>query len=201
MTEAATDAKKIEVFDRATLLLTLRLTFEAVFQQIADVRQGKLTPDEAAERDDAAVRAMARVLMGENDAVTTELPYVGGALVEKLRAAEPQLFEGVESDNPRALMVGVCRRFMKEIARARESASERRRKEGTGPGARRPLGAPLHRFDRQLRGEASWLDADPDAPPIAGAPADTTTARRPNAVPTCSRSKWSRDFSGRRAAI
>lgn len=136
MTGVQSDAKKIEVFDRATLLLTLRLTFEAVFQQIADVRQSKLTPDEAAERDDAAVRAMARVLMGENDAVTTELPYVGGELVEKLRAAEPQLFEGVESENPRALMVGACRTFMREvygtirdIVRANPPLSEDEKKE------------------------------------------------------------------------
>ena len=42
-------------------------TVRKVLKNLLDVRAGTLTADEAAERDDAAVRSIARILMNEDE--------------------------------------------------------------------------------------------------------------------------------------
>ena len=78
-----------------------------------------ITPDQATEEDDAIARHLARTLMGENPGFTSALPLVGPALVEELRKlpdyAEDELPEEIDSANPRAAMVYVCRTFLHGI--------------------------------------------------------------------------------------
>lgn len=93
-------------------------TVRRVLQNILDVRAGTLTADEAAERDDAAVRAIARILMNEDDRVTLTLPSCGPALVEEMRENIPALFKDMPreaGENPRAAMVHAARVFQREV--------------------------------------------------------------------------------------
>ena len=90
-----------------------------VFANMLAVRAGKLKAEEAAERDDANVRNLARVLMGEHDRITAALPLIGPKLAVEMRTNIPALFRGmpkdVDPDNPRALLVHASRMFLSEI--------------------------------------------------------------------------------------
>ena len=71
--------------DPAGFELLLEGLASGVVANIAQVRAGKLKPDEAADRDDAAVRSLARMLMDEHDSVRLGLPLLGAPLAEALR--------------------------------------------------------------------------------------------------------------------
>lgn len=90
-----------------------------VFANVLAVRAGKMKPAEAAERDDANVRNLARVLMNEHDRIKPDLPLVGPKLAEEMRKNIPALFrsmpEGVDPENPRAALVHASRMFLSEI--------------------------------------------------------------------------------------
>lgn len=93
-------------------------TVRGVLRNILDVRAGKLTADEAAERDDAAVRSIARILMNEDERFVLTLPVCGPALVDDMRANIPALFRELPAEaggNPRAAMVHAARVFQREI--------------------------------------------------------------------------------------
>lgn len=87
-----------------------------VIQNVVDVRAGKLKPDEASSRDDATVRTLAQILMGEHERIRLMLapgtPKPGPELVAAMKANLPQ---GVDAGNPRALMVHAARVFLREI--------------------------------------------------------------------------------------
>ena len=110
-----------------------------VIQNVVDVRAGKLKPDEASSRDDATVRTLAQILMGEHERIrlmpAPGTPKPGPELVGAMKANLPALFrdlpQGVDAGNPRALMVHASRVFLREIytmlkAAAAEAASLRR---------------------------------------------------------------------------
>ena len=94
-----------------------------VIQNVVDVRAGKLKPDEASSRDDATVRTLAQILMGEHERIRLMLapgtPKPGPELVAAMKANLPALFrdlpQGVDAGNPRALMVHASRVFLREI--------------------------------------------------------------------------------------
>ena len=94
-----------------------------VIQNVVDVRAGKLKPDEASSRDDATVRTLAQILMGEHERIRLMLapgtPKPGPELVAAMKANLPALFrdlpQGVDAGNPRALMVHAARVFLREI--------------------------------------------------------------------------------------
>ena len=80
-----------------------------VIQNVVDVRAGKLKPDEASSRDDATVRTLAQILMGEHERIRLMLapdtPKPGPELVAAMKANLPALFrdlpQGVDAGNPR----------------------------------------------------------------------------------------------------
>ena len=86
-----------------------------VIQNVVDVRAGKLKPDEASSRDDATVRTLAQILMGEHERIRLMLapgtPKPGPELVAAMKAN----LQGVDAGNPRALMVHASRVFLREI--------------------------------------------------------------------------------------
>lgn len=90
-----------------------------VFANMLAVRAGNLKPEEAAERDDANVRNLARILMNEHDRITAALPLTGPRLATEMRTNIPALFRGMPTDvdpeNPRALLVHASRIFLSEI--------------------------------------------------------------------------------------
>lgn len=94
-----------------------------VIQNVVDVRAGKLKPDEASSRDDATVRTLAQILMGEHERIRLMLapgtPKPGPELVAAMKANLPALFrdlpQGVDAGNPRALVVHASRVFLREI--------------------------------------------------------------------------------------
>ena len=61
-----------------------------VIQNVVDVRAGKLKPDEASSRDDATVRTLAQILMGEHERIRLMLapgtPKPGPELVAAMKA-------------------------------------------------------------------------------------------------------------------
>lgn len=67
-----------------------------VIQNVVDVRAGKLKPDEASSRDDATVRTLAQILMGEHERIRLMLapgtPKPGPELVAAMKANLPALF-------------------------------------------------------------------------------------------------------------
>ena len=82
-----------------------------VLRRMHRVATKAITPDQATEEDDAIARHLARTLRGENPGFTSALPLVGPALVEEL----DELPEEIDSANPRAVMVYVCRTFLHGI--------------------------------------------------------------------------------------
>lgn len=94
-----------------------------VIRNVLEVRAGKLKPDEAGERDDATVRQLAQILMGEHDRIRLApeagSPEPGPALVAEMQKNLPALFRGLpagaDPKNPRALMVHAARVFLREI--------------------------------------------------------------------------------------
>ena len=50
-----------------------------VIQNVVDVRAGELKPDEASSRDDATVRTLAQILMGEHERIPS---YAGAGYAE-----------------------------------------------------------------------------------------------------------------------
>lgn len=96
----------------------LAQTVRKVLQNLLDVRAGTLTADEAAERDDASVRTIARILMNEDERFKVTLPAVGSQLIEDMRANTPALFRdqpAEAAENPRAAMVHATRVYQREI--------------------------------------------------------------------------------------
>lgn len=79
-----------------------------VIQNVVDVRAGKLKPDEASSRDDATVRTLAQILMGEHERIRLMLapgtPKPGPELVAAMKANLPALFrdlpQGVDAGIP-----------------------------------------------------------------------------------------------------
>ena len=94
-----------------------------VIQNVVAVRAGQLKPDEASGRDDATVRTLAQILMGEHERIrlmlAPETPKPGPDLVAAMKQNLPALFkdlpQGVDAGNPRALMVHASRVFLREI--------------------------------------------------------------------------------------
>lgn len=92
-------------------------TVRKVLKNLLDVRAGTLTADEAAERDDAAVRSIARILMNEDERFAVTLPACGPQLVADMRENIPALFHdqpAEAAENPRAAMVHAARVFQRE---------------------------------------------------------------------------------------
>lgn len=103
-----------------------------VLEHVLDVKSGKLKPEEASELDDATVRTLAQILMGEHEKIRIDLkgcgPKPGPELVEEIKTNLPALFkdlpEGTDAGNPRALMVHASRVFLKEIYSMIRSAAK-----------------------------------------------------------------------------
>lgn len=90
-----------------------------ILKRMRQVGLQELTSDQAAESDDVMARHLARTLMGENDGFIVQLPRQGMAIVEGVKAQLPLHFTadalaGVDTENPRAMMVYVCRLFVRE---------------------------------------------------------------------------------------
>lgn len=94
-----------------------------VIRNVLEVRAGRLKPEEAGERDDATVRQLAQILMGEHERIRLApaegAPESGPELVAEMERNLPALFrnlpEGADPKNPRALMVHAARVFLREI--------------------------------------------------------------------------------------
>ena len=103
-----------------------------VIQNVVDVRAGKLKPDEASSRDDATVRTLAQILMGEHERIRLMLapgtPKPGPELVAAMKANLPALFrdlpQGVDAGNPRALMVHAAREIYTMLKAAAAEGGE-----------------------------------------------------------------------------
>lgn len=104
-----------------------------VIRHVVDVRAGKLKPEEASELDDATVRTLAQILMGEHEKLVLKPgvagPKPGPELVSEMLRNLPSLFRdlppGSLAGNPRPLMVHAARVFLKEIyAMLRAAAAE-----------------------------------------------------------------------------
>ena len=104
-----------------------------VIRNVTAVRAGELSAEDASGRDDATVRTLAQILMGEHErirlVVNAGTPKPGPELVEAMRTNLPALFRdmepGADSGNPRALMVHAARVFLREIyTMLRAAASE-----------------------------------------------------------------------------
>lgn len=113
--------------DPAGFELLLEGLASGVVANIAQVRAGKLKPDEAADRDDAAVRSLARMLMDEHDSVRLGLPLLGAPLAEALRRSCPDIWtdfpNSADAANPRAALVHASRHFLHDVYRAIRNAA------------------------------------------------------------------------------
>lgn len=107
------------VLDAASFEGFLAGIARTVLANVGEVRAGKLSAEDAAKRDDATVRSLAQVLMGEHAKIRAELPATGPALVKEMEENIPALFrqlpEGADRANPRAMMVHACRIFLSEL--------------------------------------------------------------------------------------
>lgn len=106
---------------------------QSVIRNILAVRSGALKPDEAAEADDATVRTLAQILMGEHErirlALSGDAPRPGPELLRAMEARDPELFlrlePGADRANPRSLAVHASRAYLSGIyAMIRAAASE-----------------------------------------------------------------------------
>ncbi len=141
-------------FDEAAFRAMLAGTLAGVVRSALEVRSGTLKPEDAADRDDASVRVLARILMKEHEGVETKLPLAGTALVESLRAREPELTAGAASDgNPRGLMVAACRALLSD------AYAEARKLLASGALTADAYGAALEafslRWERRFLGDAA----------------------------------------------
>lgn len=119
--EAQTQAATDEPVDLTPEVLEQLLTgcYWDILKRMRQVALKELTVDQAADLDDAIARHLARTLMGENLHFRMRLPYQAMPLVDMVRAKEPKLFApdalaGVDQANPRAMMIYLCREFVKE---------------------------------------------------------------------------------------
>lgn len=126
MTKAAQAAQKAlervpepMLLDEPAFEIFMQGIAREVFKNVVAVRSGKMKPEEAAARDDANVRNLARLLMNEHDRMRLSLPKTGPALAFAMRENIPALFakmdQAVDAANPRALMVHASRVFLSEI--------------------------------------------------------------------------------------
>lgn len=102
-----------------------------ILSHMRSVAMKTMTGDEAAEADDALARHLARTLMDENDACRIALPKKGAALVEMLQKQAPEkcdpahLPKDADPNNPRAVLVGVCRAFLQDVYRLINALGQR----------------------------------------------------------------------------
>lgn len=126
MTKAAAAAQKAlertpepVLLDEPAFEIFMQGIVREVFRNVLAVRAGTLKPEEAAERDDANVRNLARLLMAEHERMRLALPKTGPALAQAMRENIPALFakmdEALDGANPRAVMVHASRVFLSDI--------------------------------------------------------------------------------------
>ncbi len=125
MTETTNDEAKdspidepIELTEDVLEQLLLGCYWDIV-RRMREVSLGKMTADEASEADDALARHLARSLMGENPGFVMKIPFMGETLIEIVKGHCPEQFTddalaGIETANPRAMMVYVCRLFVRD---------------------------------------------------------------------------------------
>ncbi|MDO5531176.1 hypothetical protein [Sutterella sp.] len=123
MTEATEKAPENCVLNDENLPGFLAGICLGVVANVRDVREKKIRPEEAADRDDATVRMLAQILMGEHERIRLEtspgMPKPGPELLEALVEREPGLFAhlpagSTRGGNPRALMVEAARSFLSD---------------------------------------------------------------------------------------
>lgn len=93
-----------------------------VIQHVVGVRAGRLRPEEASDLDDATVRTLAQILMGEHEKIVlvpgADGPKPGPELVGEMLRNLPALFRDLPpaslAGNPRPLMVHAARVFLRE---------------------------------------------------------------------------------------
>ena len=104
-----------------------------VIRHVLDVRAGRLKPEEASDMDDATVRTLAQILMGEHEKIRLvpggSAPTPGPELASAMLLNLPSLFRELPAaslaGNPRPLMVHAARVFLKETyAMLRAAAAE-----------------------------------------------------------------------------
>ena len=92
-----------------------------ILKRMRQVSMGEMTSEHATEYDDAMARHLARSLMGENDGFEMRIPYVGTALVEMLQTEHAAYYgrdalpKEIDRDNPRSVLVFVCRDFVRSV--------------------------------------------------------------------------------------
>lgn len=92
-----------------------------ILKRMRQVSMGEMTSEHATEYDDVVARHLARSLMGENDGFEMRLPYVGTALVEMLQKEHAAYYgrdalpKDIDRDNPRSVLVFVCRDFVRAV--------------------------------------------------------------------------------------
>ena len=92
-----------------------------ILKRMRQVSMGEMTSEHATEYDDAMARHLARSLMGENDGFEMRIPYVGTALAEMLQTEHAAYYgrdalpKEIDRDNPRSVLVFVCRDFVRSV--------------------------------------------------------------------------------------
>ena len=92
-----------------------------ILKRMREVSMGQMTSEHATEYDDVVARHLARSLMGENDGFDMRIPYVGSALVEMLQTEHAAYYgrdalpQDIDRDNPRSVLVFVCRDFVRAV--------------------------------------------------------------------------------------
>lgn len=92
-----------------------------ILKRMRQVSMGEMTSEHATEYDDVMARHLARSLMGENDGFEMRIPYVGTALVEMLQTEHAAYYgrdalpKEIDRDNPRSVLVFVCRDFVRSV--------------------------------------------------------------------------------------
>lgn len=92
-----------------------------ILKRMRQVSMGEMASEQATEYDDVVARHLARSLMGENDGFDMHLPYVGTALVEMLQQEHAAYYsrealpQDIDRDNPRSVLVFVCRDFVRAV--------------------------------------------------------------------------------------